>query len=199
MNVITNDKDMVKVAMNKSLLREYQTNEGRVVYLNDGDEFQLQLFNPFTHVVGAEIYINGERIPNKLVLRPGERVWLERYLDKAKKFKFSTYEVEDSAEVKTATKFNGEIKVAFYSEIRPRPSITITPDPVFTYTNSTSPYNQVYYSKSFSPIPEASNVLGGSITTSASSVSTIELSNCSYDTQLLSLQPHLQILLRLVE
>ena len=181
MNVITNEKDMVKVAMNKSLLKEYQTNDGRVVYLNDGDEFQLQLFNPFTHVVGAEIYINGERIPNKLVLRPGERVWLERYLDKAKKFKFSTYEVEDSAEAKAATKFNGEIKVVFYSEVRPKPSFTITTDPVFTYTSSTTPLNQVYYSKSFSSTPEGSNVLGSSITTSASTVSTIELSKCSYD------------------
>ena len=40
MNVITNTQ-MAKVAINKSLLKEY---DNRVVYLQDGDEFQIQLF-----------------------------------------------------------------------------------------------------------------------------------------------------------
>ena len=39
---------MAKVAVNKSLLKEYNNSEQseRVVYLNNGDDFQIQLFNP---------------------------------------------------------------------------------------------------------------------------------------------------------
>lgn len=64
----------VKIAKNKSLLKEYVYNSIRTVYLKDGDEFQIQLFNPETTEVGAEIYINNERLSNIIILRPGERV-----------------------------------------------------------------------------------------------------------------------------
>ena len=113
MNVITNTQ-MAKVAINKSLLKEY---DNRVVYLKDGDEFQIQLFNPKTTTIAAEISINGVSCGSKLVLRPGERVWLERYLDRSNKFKFTTYEVDDSSEVADAIKNNGKIEVKFYNEI----------------------------------------------------------------------------------
>jgi hypothetical protein len=56
-----------------------------------------------------------------LVLRPGERVFLERYLDVAKKFKFDTYEVTNTAEVQKAIEDNGDFKVEFYKESYPRP------------------------------------------------------------------------------
>lgn len=114
MNVISQDA-FAKIAVNKSLLKEYSSSKyQRVVYLNDGDEFQIQLFNPEKFPIAAKIHLNGEELSDMLVLRPGERIWLERYLDQARKFKFSTYEIEDSYEAKEAASLNGEVKIQFY-------------------------------------------------------------------------------------
>lgn len=111
---------MMAIAVNKSICKEYSTSSNpRTVYLESGQEFQIQLFNPHKYTIGAKIYINGERIPNILVLNPGERIWLERFLDTAKKFKFSTYEVDgNDSDVKEAIKDNGLIKVEFFKEVR---------------------------------------------------------------------------------
>lgn len=113
-------KNMMAIAVNKSICKEYSTSSNsRTVYLESGQEFQIQLFNPHRYVIGAKIFINGERIPNILVLNPGERIWLERFLDTAKKFKFSTYEVDGTdSDVKEAIRFNGLVKVEFYKEVR---------------------------------------------------------------------------------
>lgn len=112
------NQDFLKLAVNKSILKEYQTSKSnRTVYLKNGTEFQLQLFNPLTFTICADIYINDEKIPNSLVIKPGQRIWLERYLDRAKKFLYETYEVENgNAAVEAAIKNNGLIKVKFYRE-----------------------------------------------------------------------------------
>ena len=111
---------MAKVAINKSLLKEYNNSDQneRVVYLNNGDDFQIQLFNPERTTIGAEVYVNGEKLSGILVLKPGERIWLERFTDRAVKFKFSTYNVEDgySEEVQNAIADNGVITVKFFKE-----------------------------------------------------------------------------------
>jgi hypothetical protein len=52
-----------------------------------------------------------------LVIKPGQRYFLDRHIDEKKKLLFSTYDVEDSAEVRQAIKNNGKIKVEFYPEI----------------------------------------------------------------------------------
>jgi len=87
------------------------------VYLNNGDEFEIELFNP-THIkVLAKIEMNGNSIGNGIILRPGERVFLERYLDEAKKFLFETYVVNgNNEEVKQAIANNGDVVVKFYNE-----------------------------------------------------------------------------------
>ena len=40
--------EMIKIGVNKSQLKEYVIDGKNVVYLNDGDEFQIKLFTPFT-------------------------------------------------------------------------------------------------------------------------------------------------------
>lgn len=112
------NQDFLKLAVNKSILKEYQTAKSdRTVYLKNGTEFQLQIFNPMPFNICADIYINDEKIPNSLVIKPGQRVWLERYLDRAKKFLYETYEVENgNATVEAAIKNNGLIQVKFYKE-----------------------------------------------------------------------------------
>ena len=90
-----------KLAKNKSLLKEYKTSFcDRTVYLNDGDEFQFQLFNPEREEIAVRISIESSQLSHDIVLRPGERIWIERYTDTPKKFKFSTYYVNgDNKEV----------------------------------------------------------------------------------------------------
>lgn len=87
------------------------------VYLNNGDEFEVELFNPTPTKILAKIEMNGNSIGAGIILRPGERIFLERYLDEAKKFLFETYEVEGgSEEVKNAIAKNGDVVVRFYDE-----------------------------------------------------------------------------------
>ena len=124
-------KSMMAIAIAKSICKEYSTSSySRVVYLENGQEFQIQLFNPNKFTIGAEIFINGDKLSNRIVLKPGERIWLERYLDIKKKFKFSTYEVEgNNTDVQEAIKDNGKIEVKFYKEIRKKefyPSISVS-------------------------------------------------------------------------
>ena len=88
------------------------------VYLNNGDEFEVELFNPTQNKVLSKIEINGKSIGNGIVLRPGERVFLERYLDEAKKFLFETYVVNgNNKEVKNAITNNGNITIKFFDEV----------------------------------------------------------------------------------
>lgn len=120
-----NSREMAKIAIGKKLCKEYNDAskgvDNFIVYLNDGDEFQIQLFNPTNRVIGAKLKFNNEQrgwlsSDNYIVLRPGERVWLERFLDCHDKFVFNTYEVSNSKQVMEAIKDNGDITVEFYYE-----------------------------------------------------------------------------------
>ena len=87
------------------------------VFLNDGDEFEVELFNPLTVSVLADIKLNGQSISKTgLVVKPGQRVYLDCFIDDRKKFKFSTYEIENSGEALEATQNNGLLEVFFYKE-----------------------------------------------------------------------------------
>lgn len=90
------------------------------VYLNNGDEFEIELYNPTQNKVLAKIEMNGNSIGNGIILRPGERVFLERYLNEAKKFLFETYTVDGkNDEVQKAIAENGDVTVKFYNESIP--------------------------------------------------------------------------------
>jgi hypothetical protein len=89
------------------------------VYLKNGDEFEIELYNPTQNKVLAKIELNGNSIGNGIILRPGERVFLERYLDEAKKFLFDTYVVNgDNNEVQQAIANNGDVVIKFYDEVK---------------------------------------------------------------------------------
>lgn len=108
---------LAKLAIRKSLLKEYSNQSyDRIVYMKDNTEFQIQLFNPYSYVIGAKFKFNNKEISNILVLRPGERIWLDRYLNDKSKLLFSTYKVGNSAEVQKAIENNGNIVVEFYEE-----------------------------------------------------------------------------------
>jgi hypothetical protein len=112
------------------------------VYLKNGDEFEIELFNPTQNKVLAKIELNGISIGSGIVLRPGERVFLERYLDDAKKFLFETYIVNgNNNEVQQAIAKNGDVTVKFYDEVKSQtytsPFVSSGSGTV-TWTNGTS-------------------------------------------------------------
>ena len=155
---MSENKSMMAIAIAKSICKEYSTSSySRVVYLDNGQEFQIQLFNPHKFTIGAEIFINSEKLSNRIVLKPGERIWLERYLDINKKFKFSTYEVEaNDADVQEAIKDNGTIEVKFYKETKgdwTNPVINLTRN---TWWNNTAypPIIDVFYNTTSSASTE---------------------------------------------
>ena len=87
------------------------------VYLQDGQEFQIELFNPLKESVLSEIKVNGKSVSSTgLVLRPGERFYLDCFIDDKKKFVFKTYMVENTDESKEAISVNGLVEVFFYKE-----------------------------------------------------------------------------------
>ena len=136
------------------------------VYLKNGDEFEIELFNPTQNKVLAKIELNGKSIGSGIILRPGERVFLERYLDEAKKFLFETYVVNgNNDEVKKAIANNGEVKVSFHNEMVLSGTVT--------YTNPLT-----YY-----PIPytyTTHNTLGGASTFTTNSTDMFNTSRAIY-------------------
>lgn len=91
--------------------------KGNLVYLKDNTEFKIELFNPLKENVLADIKINSNSISSKgLVIRPGQRFYLDCYLDDRKKFVFKTYSVDNTEESKEAIQNNGIVEVLFYKE-----------------------------------------------------------------------------------
>ena len=87
------------------------------IFLNDKEEFEIELFNPLTVSVLADIKLNGQSISKTgLVLKPGQRVYLDCFIDDKKKFIFSTYEIDGGLESLNATQNNGLLEVFFYKE-----------------------------------------------------------------------------------
>lgn len=157
-----NNDTLVKIAVNKSLLKEFLVNSQRTVYMDNGSEFQIQIFNPYTYSIAASISINGIEMSNQLVIKPGQRIWLERYLNEARKFLFETYEVNgESKQVENAIKNNGVIEVKFYKE-KQENNIYITsastPSTQWTYFNNSLDYpTYASYSDELNPTYTADN------------------------------------------
>lgn len=101
-----------------NLMKEYSTSVcPRTVYLKDGSEFQIFLKNPRNENLGIELKFNGKPVYGMLVLKPGEKCWLERYIDDARKFVFETYGIDgNDPEMVRAAAENGDVEILFYRE-----------------------------------------------------------------------------------
>lgn len=102
------------ITVNKSRRRVYSNSS---VFLPDNTDFEIELFNPTRNRIGVEFSMNGTPLESLLILNPGQRVFLERYLTECKKFNFSTYNVEDVRKVQDAIVENGDVTIKFYREI----------------------------------------------------------------------------------
>lgn len=124
--------------------KQRQKQNGKSVYLHDRTEFEIELHNPTNDSILAKISLNGSRISNSgIVLKPGQRVFLERYLDEDRKFLFETYEVSDTKTNQRAIENNGVVVVEFFNKM------------VFN-----SPYNGYYYFNSM-PFLYGSGIING--------------------------------------
>jgi len=118
-----NSKPSAKIALKRNVLKMYEVDKVDTIYLKDKAEFEIELFNPLQVSVLAKIELNGKLINGGgLIINPGQRIFLERYLDDNKKFKFSTYKVENNnLDVDYAISLNGIVKVSFYLETEYQP------------------------------------------------------------------------------
>lgn len=159
------------VSTRKSRLPVYKDN---CVYLRNGQEFELELFNPTTKTVGIYIKFNGiQTSSSMLVLRPGMRFFLDRYVDEARKFVFNTYEAENTAGGRAATAENGLIEVSFYDERVAQPVFS---PPVYIPPVQQQPYNP------YNPIwwTTTTPILGGPSSINIGSTMSGATNNCYF-------------------
>jgi len=118
-------------------LKVYSNNE---IFLGSGAEFQIEFENYTNNVWLAKIKLNGSFISDSgLILKPGQHIYLDRYLDTQKRFKFDTYMVDDNDQANKAIQNNGSVEILFYRELINQPIIT------WTYTSSNINYPQYPY------------------------------------------------------
>jgi len=129
-----NNQPTAHVAVNKNVVKVQQGSANsngvsEIVYLNNDQEFQIELFNPTNGVIAAEIFLNDQKaFSSMLVLRPAERLFLDCNPETKRKFKFETYSVSGSnQQVKEAIKDNGKVEVKFYRETIPAPVVRTYP------------------------------------------------------------------------
>jgi Zn finger protein HypA/HybF involved in hydrogenase expression len=133
------DKPCAYITKGRQRIKQF----GQNVYLKNGSEFEIELYNPSRQTVLSKIKINGEFINGGgVILKPGERVFLERYLDVPHKFKFETYTVDETNETMNAIANNGDVEILFYNE---EEIITTLTYPSITYGSTTYP-NTTYAS-----------------------------------------------------
>ena len=145
------DSPSLFITKNKQRLKQYGDN----VYLNNNEEFELEIFNPLQNKIKASITINNTHIGD-VVIRPGQRAFLERFLKENKKFLFQTYLVENNNPiVDNAIKNNGVVNIKFYQLKKERfnindylqtTNLTTTNNPPFRLTNSSNTVTNINYS-----------------------------------------------------
>jgi hypothetical protein len=101
-----------------NLSEEVKVYNGKEIFLKDGDYFQLRFFNPLDEKIAASIEFNNKKEETLLVLNPGQKSTIDRFLDSDRKMIFETYLVDDNDEkVEEAIKNNGIVKIKFYKQL----------------------------------------------------------------------------------
>ena len=159
MNYTTNNvgNPTAHITRKKSRLKVYN---GNTVFLNDKDNFEFEIHNPTQKSVLCKIKLNGEYISTGgVVIRPGQRVFLERFLDSNNKFEFSTYEVKDTSLNRTAIDLNGDVRIEFYNEQTYQPNYGLYVLNGSSTVSTGSPYygNMTFTTSSSAPMAYYSN------------------------------------------
>jgi len=111
---INNAAPEAYVTRKKSRAKIYHYNN---LFFNDEDTFEIELFNPKTNRVLAKIWLNGQEISGSgIIVNPGQRIFLERFIDSNNKFVYKTYDIENNTQSLEAIRSNGDIEIKFYNE-----------------------------------------------------------------------------------
>lgn len=87
------------------------------VFMENKQEFSIKLFNPSRKKIGVQIGLNGELSKHLIVLKPGEDITIDRFIDNNSKMVFETYNYDDSNPLASnAVANNGIIDVKFFNE-----------------------------------------------------------------------------------
>lgn len=148
-----------------SSLDELKIYTNNHIFLNNGDEFKIRLFNPLTEKIGVQIGFNGQLSNSMLVLNPGEDVIVDRFLDDQRKMLFETYQYDKSniSAVNAVVK-NGIVEIRFFKEYI-QPSIT--------YSNGT--YDILHNVSGMGSV--TINGIGGTLTTTNGTFTSFNTSN----------------------
>ena len=124
------------ITVNKNRLKQYkQDSINNKVFMNNNTEFEIEIFNPTQEKLGIIFEINGKKISNNhLIIKPGQRIYLDRHIEEKSKLLYSTYTIENIEDlniVKNAILNNGKIVIYFYKE------------------NNLSNYNLNYYTNDY--------------------------------------------------
>ncbi len=124
------------IMVNNQLRKLYGKNKNKI-YLNDGDYIQLNIFNPFTCRIGVQLKFNGKCENDLLIVFPGQRVILDRFLSDNHRIQFKTYMVDgDDKMVKKAIKDNGKLNIYFWYEQHKYYPINISYNCTYPYSIS---------------------------------------------------------------
>jgi hypothetical protein len=111
---INNAAPEAYVTRKKSRAKIYHYNN---LFFNDEETFEIELFNPKTNRVLAKIWLNGQEISGSgIIVNPGQRIFLERFIDSNNKFVYKTYDIENNTQSLEAIRGNGDIEIKFYNE-----------------------------------------------------------------------------------
>lgn len=161
-----------------SSLDELKTYRGTDIFLNDGNEFQIKLFNPLGEKIGASISINGKKSKHLLVLNPGQETIIDRFIDDKRKMVFETYEYDsNNSAARKAVERNGLIEINFFKEFSM---------PLFneTWITTTYPYPYPYYSGGTSATPPSNFRSTTNMSSTGNVLSSTNISNTYYSQDL---------------
>ena len=162
------------ITVNKQRLRQ----NGKLVYMKDQTEFEIELYNPTKEKIMAMIDMNGAPISGSgIILKPGQRVFLERFLDEEKKFLYETYVVDNNKETKDAIVDNGKVTVKFFKESKPRPR-SLTYGSVFNGSSGFGWSEVVYTNYKYDPTitHNTNDIIGTNNTFFTNSVADVNIS-----------------------
>ena len=137
-NVGLNPTPTAHITVNRNRQKLFGNN----LYLRSGSTFEIELYNPKQKRVLTKIRVNGIYVSGGgIVVNPGQRVYLERFIDVDRKFHFSTYEVDNNPNTVEAIQKNGLIQVDFYDEQEPYQWNHYYGSGTITWGGTTNPFN----------------------------------------------------------
>ena len=129
----------VAIKRNRQKIYDGKGSTPSKIYLKDGQEFEIELYNPTPSRYLVKFKINGKYQSDRgLILNPGQRYFLDRFIDEDRKLAFQTYEVENTKTNQKVTEKNGLLEVEFFSEVEVKFN---TPGKLTTWPNYIWYYN----------------------------------------------------------